>query len=584
MSTPHDEIDTSEPPVSVPDTGDAGESGKLKMIVSLVKKCFGVKDIASMRLSLPASLLEPIPNLEYWHYLDRPDLFAAINDSDDAFERMIAVLRFTFSKDLKFIHGKVCKPYNSVIGEHFRAHWDVLPVTYPEGNRLQMPVQHLYLAPAAAESTYSTADTSSVKSGISGASTLSRKPGSQKSTNGRFSTSTASGAGTPTASTPATSVIEEIEAELEQLTLDPNAPQKILPPSEREKLKGLPGNVSTSSVQLIEEDSPVTSPLVRNGEPPRVRTSYLTEQISHHPPVSAFYASCPSRHVNMCGIDQISAKVSGTTVRVAPGAYNKGIFLHVEDRLSEDGKPERYHITHPPAHVNGILRGSFYITVSDSTYVTCTNGPGWTIPGGKDKGKRVGLRAVIDYKEESWIGKANFALDAVVHTYDLDNLEEVEAWTKVKHIPKERVVATFTGSWRHMIKYKLNPAFFPAKSGSTLSLPVDEWVPLIDLSMLYPIPKLVRDLDKQEERESRRMWQNVTDRLLRKEYSEANKFKQAIEQRQREEEAARKQRGEKYVPRYFIWDVESGMPTLTEAGKKALEEEMKEQATHPLEQ
>ena len=35
-------------PVSVPDTGDAGESGKLKMIVSLVKKVVGVKDIASM--------------------------------------------------------------------------------------------------------------------------------------------------------------------------------------------------------------------------------------------------------------------------------------------------------------------------------------------------------------------------------------------------------------------------------------------------------------------------------------------------------------------------------------------------------
>ena len=48
MSTVQDEIDTSEPPVSVPDTGDTGESGKLKMIVSLVKKCFGVKDIASM--------------------------------------------------------------------------------------------------------------------------------------------------------------------------------------------------------------------------------------------------------------------------------------------------------------------------------------------------------------------------------------------------------------------------------------------------------------------------------------------------------------------------------------------------------
>ncbi|GJE86622.1 oxysterol-binding protein-like protein [Phanerochaete sordida] len=582
MSTAHDEVDTSEPPVSVPDTGDAGESGKLKMIVSLVKKCFGVKDIASMRLSLPASLLEPIPNLEYWHYLDRPDLFSAINDSDDAFERMMAVLRFTFSKDLKFIHGKVCKPYNSVIGEHFRAHWDVLPVSYPEGNRLQMPVQHLYLAPAAAESVYSTADSSSVKSGVSAASGLSRKPGSQKSTNGRLSTSTvASGTGTPTISTPATSAIEEIDAELEKLNLDPNAAQKLLPPSEREKLKGLPGNVSMSSVHLVEEDSPVMSPVL-NGEPSRLRTLYLTEQISHHPPVSAFHASCPSRHLTMCGIDQISAKVSGTTVRVAPGQYNKGIYVHVEDRLSEDGKPERYHITHPPAHVNGILRGSFYITVSESTYVTCTDGPAWVVPGGKDKGKRVGLRAVVDYKEESWIGKANFLLDAVVHTYDLDDPAAADAWTKVKHVPRERVVATLAGSWRHMIKYKLNPAFFPTRTGSTLSLPADEWVPLIDLSMLYPIPKLVRDVEKQEEKESRRMWQNVTDRLLRKEYSEANKYKQAIEQRQREEEAARKQSGEKYVPRYFVWDVETGLPTLTEDGKRALEEEMKEQSAHPL--
>jgi oxysterol-binding protein-related protein 9/10/11 len=103
--TPKDNIplDTEEgAAISVPDTGDAGEGGKLKMIIQLVKKCLGVKDIASMsvscflllpraildadvvepltlyrRLSLPASLLEPIPNLEYWHYLDRPDLFAA---------------------------------------------------------------------------------------------------------------------------------------------------------------------------------------------------------------------------------------------------------------------------------------------------------------------------------------------------------------------------------------------------------------------------------------------------------------------------------------------------------------------------
>ena len=263
----------------------------------------------------------------------------------------------------------------------------------------------------------------------------------------------------------------------------------------------------------------------------------------------------------MCGIDQISAKVSGTTVRVAPGSFNKGIFVILENRTSEGGEKERYHITHPPAHVNGILRGSFYITVSESTVVSCAGGPGWTIPGGRDKGKKVGLRTVIDFKEESWIGKPHFALEGVIHIYDLndtgDGRDGWQSWTRVKHVPKGQVVATLSGSWRHLVKYKLNSAFFPppdesatptspvSPASSSSHLPLDEWTPLIDLSTLYAIPKLVRDLTKQEAKESRRMWQIVTERLLKKEYGEANKAKHAIEQRQREEEAGRKQRGEK---------------------------------------
>ena len=107
---PGQDVDLETVAVVVPDPGETTEGGKLKMIVSLLKKSLGVKDLASMydslsmytsigitditcflvrivgcsmfirthrRLSLPASLLEPIPNLEYWHYLDRPDLMAA---------------------------------------------------------------------------------------------------------------------------------------------------------------------------------------------------------------------------------------------------------------------------------------------------------------------------------------------------------------------------------------------------------------------------------------------------------------------------------------------------------------------------
>ena len=57
----------------------AGEdASKLKTFLGILKKFIGVSDIAAVRFSLPAQLLEPIPNLEYWHYIDRPDAFAAI--------------------------------------------------------------------------------------------------------------------------------------------------------------------------------------------------------------------------------------------------------------------------------------------------------------------------------------------------------------------------------------------------------------------------------------------------------------------------------------------------------------------------
>jgi hypothetical protein len=117
-----------------------------------------------------------------------------------------------------------------------------------------------------------------------------------------------------------------------------------------------------------------------------IRIVYVTEQVSHHPPVSAYYASCPSRGMEMIGVDQISAKVSGTTLRVAPGSFNKGIYINL---TSGPGTGEKYHITHPVANVNGILRGSFYITVGDSTIVTCSGSKGG-----------VSYRAVIEYKEE----------------------------------------------------------------------------------------------------------------------------------------------------------------------------------------
>lgn len=46
-------------------------------------------------------------------------------------------------------HGKIVKPYNSVLGEHFLAHWTVKPVTYPSDPTSPPIVHHETIPPLA---------------------------------------------------------------------------------------------------------------------------------------------------------------------------------------------------------------------------------------------------------------------------------------------------------------------------------------------------------------------------------------------------------------------------------------------------
>ena len=398
--------------------------------------------------------------------------------------------------------GKVCKPYNSVLGEHFRSHWDVIPVDYPSDPN-EPPIQHLYVSPPSADpapsSSYffssaaasapdvmhpSLSESASVKSGRSGKSGFS---GLSFMSRGYSATAKSS----PTTSPE----LGETNAEAGMSNLS------------------LANDQASGAVDLLEADDTAA-------DKPRIRIAYLTEQVSHHPPISAYHAVCPSRHLELAGIDQISAKVSGTTLRVMPGSFNKGIFVRI---TGEPGAGETYHITHPIASVNGLLRGSFYVTVGDSTIITCS--------GGKDGQK---LRAVIEYKEESWLGKAHFLLEGVIHTYDPKETVH-EEWTRVKHVPKDRVLAVFDGSWRGRVRWK------------RVDAPDSEYATLLDLSTLHIIPKTVRPLEKQLPNESRKLWENVTSRLLNKEYSEATKHKLVIEQKQRDDAAERKKKGVEYV-------------------------------------
>jgi oxysterol-binding protein-related protein 9/10/11 len=142
----------------------------------------------------------------------------------------------------------------------------------------------------------------------------------------------------------------------------------------------------------------------------------------------------------------------------------------------------------------------------------------------------------MTHRDQSWLGKPHFAVEGVVHRYNPSSHEH-EEWTKAKHVPPARAVAYFEGCWRNVVRWCHASSAAKGKAADA------EWTPLIDLTPLRAVPKMVRPISMQQPSESRRLWESVTSRLLRKEYGEATRAKHIIEQRQRDEAAERKRRG-----------------------------------------
>ncbi|KAK6386645.1 hypothetical protein LTR65_008844 [Meristemomyces frigidus] len=406
------------------------DSSKLRTFLSILKRFIGVTDIAAARFSLPAQLMEPIPNLEYWHYLDRPETFVAIGDSEDALGRTLGCLRFWFTKDLKYVHGKPCKPYNSTLGEFFRCQWEVedsAPSLRGEENKTNL--QQTVAAPASA------------------------------STKGQS-----------------------------------------------------------------------------------VKVSYITEQTSHHPPVSAYYVDCPDKGISAYGYDQLSAKFSGTSVKVTPGVYNQGIFITLHQRGNEE-----YQLTHPTAYLGGFLRGNLYVTVSDTCFVTCP---------------KTGLKVILHYLEEGYFGRTQNKVEGVI--YKCADVEK-DNTTRIKDVPDKDILGRIEGVWTDKVWFSYGSADFK-------KVPEKDRVLLIDVNPLRPIPKICPPDEHQLPNESRKFWNGVTESITAKQFNAATSRKQELEERQRVRAAERKAELKEWQPRFFTQATEAGgKPHLTEEGKAAMQ-------------
>ncbi|KAG6878336.1 hypothetical protein C0993_008514 [Termitomyces sp. T159_Od127] len=227
---------------------------------------------------------------------------------------------------------------------------------------------------------------------------------------------------------------------------------------------------------------------------------YVAEQVSHHPPISAFFYISPANRVSILGELRPKSRFLGNSVSTTMEGENRVTLLGVPD----DGE---YIITMPNMYARGILFGKMVLELGD----TCTA-----------KNEKNGMLCDIEFKTKGfWSGTYN-AIAGRIRRNNLDVGELSGRWSHIMEIKSIK-----TGQKRVL--------FDAVKDGQNMA------------------PKWVPPEDEQEPNESRRLWQHLTLAIGRKDMQAATDAKSAVEDAQRERRKQLEESGGKHEPRFFVY-------------------------------
>ncbi|KAH9921300.1 Oxysterol-binding protein [Fomitopsis serialis] len=232
---------------------------------------------------------------------------------------------------------------------------------------------------------------------------------------------------------------------------------------------------------------------------------YIAEQVSHHPPVSAFFYVTPANKVCIVGELRPKSKFLGNSVSTQMDGENR---VYLMDRPT-DGP---YVISMPNMYARGILWGKMVLELGD----TCTA-----------RNDRNGYTAEIQFKTKGYFSGTYNAIQGKIRAGAQEAGEVTGKWSETMEY-QSRKVRVGTGQKRIL--------FDAQKDGDKVA------------------PKWVAPEDDQEPNESRRLWQNLTEAILAKDMNAATEAKTAVEESQRELRRRRDESGQQFVPRFFSQD------------------------------
>ncbi|KAI5850357.1 hypothetical protein DFP73DRAFT_539088 [Morchella snyderi] len=240
-------------------------------------------------------------------------------------------------------------------------------------------------------------------------------------------------------------------------------------------------------------------------------TQLISEQVSHHPPVTA-YAIINDKHgVKLEGYNGQKASFTRGTITVKQIGHAK---YHLEE-FNED-----YVITLPSLHIEGIVYGSPYVELNKSSTITSSTG----------------YVAKIEYSGKGWVtGKKN--------TFTA---------TLSKEGSKD-ILYTIDGQWTDS---------FIIKEGKS-----KKEFDLYNAKVSKTTPLYIAPLEKQDPLESRNAWAKVQSAIVNGDLETTSAEKTKIENEQRELRKKEKEEGREWERRYFTRVQED--PVLKTLGDKS---------------
>ncbi|XP_023158688.1 oxysterol-binding protein-related protein 9 isoform X2 [Ceratitis capitata] len=227
----------------------------------------------------------------------------------------------------------------------------------------------------------------------------------------------------------------------------------------------------------------------------RNQLTFLAEQVSHHPPISAFYAEHVNKKITFSAHVWTKSKFLGLSI----GVHNigEGIVTLVEHS-------EEYIVTFPNGYGRSILTVP-WIELGGTVEIRCP---------------QTGYHATIEFLTKPFYGGKRNKVTAEIYAPN-----------------EKKPFVSIAGEWSGLMEAKWHD-----KNKTEV---------FVDVNRIPIFKKQVRPIVEQEEYESRRVWKEVTAGLKFNDIEKATNAKCAVEQIQRDQAKNRKENETQWEHKYF---------------------------------